>query len=318
MLAQFDLTQLDVAPCANWMGDFAFWLKEHDRVALTVSAYMQDLRHFSEFFQQANGVSFSPDQLNATDVRSYFGGQDADKSVAPASRNRRLASLRVMVHWAVEAGLLEYDPTISIKRQPVEPSPRDRSSGEMARLDAVIGSGAHLKCDSEKHMWLGLRDRVIWILFNSAGLRISEVVGLDVSDLDFAANEIHVYGKGAKKATVHVKRDAMIEIAEWLKMRSVTSDAVVCDWEGERISRSQAWRRIKMVGAAADISDLKPHDLRHTFAFAVSDALKEQGLPETAITNGVRKQLRHADEKTTRLYFGVRDSQIRSAMEGMR
>jgi integrase len=92
---------------------------------------------------------------------------------------------------------------------------------------------------------------------------------------------------------------------------------VISDWHGTRITRGQAWRRIKMIGAAAGVDDLKPHDLRHTYAFALSDALKKQGLPELAITNGVRKQLRHADEKTTRLYFGVRDSQIRAALEVM-
>ena len=278
---------------------------------------MQDLRHFSEFFHLENASAFSPDQLNATDVKKYFAGQDADKSVKPASRNRRLASLRVLVHWAVEAGLLEYDPTISIKRQPVEPSPRDRSGDEMARLNMVISSGSHLKHQSENHIWLGFRDRVIWILFNSAGLRISEVVGLDVNDLDFSASEINVLGKGSKKATVKVNPDAMNEIAEWLKMRGMTSDAVISDFQGKRITRGQAWRRVKMIGEAAGVNDLKPHDLRHTYAFALSDALKKQGLPETAITNGVRKQLRHADEKTTRLYFGVRDSQIRAALEVM-
>jgi integrase len=72
-----------------------------------------------------------------------------------------------------------------------------------------------------------------------------------------------------------------------------------------------------MVGETAAVNDLLPHDLRHTYAYAISDALKAQGLPETAITNGVRKQLRHGDEKTTRLYFGVRNSQIRAAVEAL-
>lgn len=308
---QVAITQLD------WRNEFGFWLRQNDRVQKTVDAYLQDMRHFANYFETANGQPFTPDQLNATDVKGYFAAQDMDKAVAPASRNRRLASLRVMVRWSVEAGLLEYDPTISIKRQPVEPSPRDRSSSEMARLNMVISSGSHLKYQTENHIWLGLRDSAIWILFNAAGLRISEVVGLDVADLDFASNEIHVLGKGGKKAPVLVSADAMAEIAEWIKTRGVTSDAVITDWDGKRITREQVWRRIRMIGQAAGVNDLKPHDLRHTFAYAVSDRLHKQGLPETAITNGVRKQLRHADEKTTRLYFGVRESQIRAAMEAM-
>lgn len=317
MLRQVDMSQVRVAPSMSWMEEWGTWLHGHDRMPKTIDAYLQDIRHFDRYFQQVNGVAFSPDQLNATDVKAYFVAQDADHQVAPASRNRRLASLRVLVEWAIEIGIMEYDPTVSVKRQPVEPSPRDRSGDEMARLNSVIGSGSHLKCQGENHLWLGLRDRVLWILFNSAGLRISEVVGLEVTDLDFSANEINVYGKGAKKATVTVNSDAMSEIAQWLEMRGVASDAVICDWSGERITRGQAWRRIKMIGAAAGVGDLKPHDLRHTFAYAVADMLKQRGLPELAISNGVRMQLRHADEKTTRLYFGVRKSQLRAAMEAM-
>jgi site-specific recombinase XerD len=316
MIEKIDITQLKVAT-THWMEDFKFWLRENDRVEITVSAYMQDLRHFSEFFHFENASAFSPDQLNATDVKKYFAGQDADKSVAPASRNRRLASLRVLVHWAVKAGLLEYDPTISIKRQPVEPSPRDRSGDEMARLNATVSAGSHLKCNTENHIWLGMRDHAIWILFNSAGLRESEVAGLDVSDLDFSENKISIYGKGAKKASIDMQEGAMNEISEWLKQRGVKSDAVITDWKGNRITRSTVWRRIKMIGAAADVDNLKPHDLRHTFAYAYDDALKSQGVPEFARMNGVRKQMRHADMKTTALYFGIRDSQIRAALEVM-
>jgi len=317
MFPQSDISQWTVTSSIYWMEDFKFWLREHGRVEKTVSAYMQDLRHFSDFFHRENASSFSPDQLNATDVRAYFAGQDADKSIAPASRNRRLASLRVLVHWAVDAGLLEYDPTISIKRQPVEPSPRDRSGGEMTRLNAAISSGSHLKCKSENHIWLGLRDRAIWILFNSAGLRISEVVGLDVSDLDFSEHKINVLGKGAKKAPVKMSADAMNEIADWLKMRSVISDAVITDWHGKRITTGQARVRVKMIGAVAEVHDLKPHDLRHTYAYSLDDALKSQGVPEGTRRNAIRQQMRHADMKTTDLYFGVRDSQIRAALEVM-
>ena len=67
MLQEFDLTQLQVST-VRWMDDFKFWLREHDRVEITISAYMQDLRHFSEFFHRENASSFSPNQLNAIDV----------------------------------------------------------------------------------------------------------------------------------------------------------------------------------------------------------------------------------------------------------
>lgn len=317
MFPQVDITQLAVAPSLHWTESFAAWLHENDKRPNTISAYLQDVRHFGQFFEGENHQAFEPSLLNATDVKKYFRWQDADKECAPRSRNRRLASLRVLVNWAAEIEVLDYDPTISIKRQPVEPSPRDRSGEEMNKLNAVLGSGSHLRCQSDGHLWLGLRDHAIWLLFNHAGLRISEVVGLDVSDLDFSSNEINVLGKGAKKASVKVSTEAMGELSEWLRMRGVNSKAVITDQDGNRISRGQAWRRVKLIGAAAGVGDLKPHDLRHTYAYSLEAALKQQGVPESARRNAVRKQMRHGDAKTTDLYFGVRDSQVRAAVEAL-
>lgn len=315
MLPQIDLTQLTVAPTIHWIEDFGAWLHEQGRSVNTISAYLQDLRHFRNFFQRENDEAFAPSFLNAMDVKKYFARMDADKDVAVNSRNRRLASLRVMVGWAVEIGVLEYDPTVCIKRVAVEPSPRDRTRDEMSRLDAVVNDGLHLRCASAGHAWLGLRDRMLWILFKEAGLRISEIAASDVGDIDFEAGKIYVMGKGAKKAEVKVGSHLLDEARAWLNARRVNSSALITDQDGERITRGQIWRRIKMIGGAAGIGNLKPHDLRHTFAYTVADAFMAQGLSEFAIKNGVRKQLRHADEKTTGIYFGIRDSQIRAAME---
>lgn len=313
-----DISQWRVAPELAWQETWALWLHENGRGEKTISAYLQDLRHFAVFFEQCTGgQSFEPGSLSAVVVKHYFAVQDADKSVAPASRNRRLASLRVLVAWAVDAGLLDCDPTVAIKRQPVELTPRDRTKQEMGKLSEVVSGGSHLKCHGEKHAWLGMRDHAIWVLFTAAGLRISEVVGLDVTDIDFVEQKIHVLGKGGKKAPVQVKAEALAEIKVWLEKRGVAAEAVISDWDGNRMTRSQVWRRLKMIGDAAGVGDLKPHDVRHTYAYALVDALKAQGLPEFAIKNGVRKQMRHGDEKTTGRYFGVRDSQIRAAVEGL-
>jgi integrase/recombinase XerC len=218
VLQQTDLNQIRVAPALHWTEDFALWLHRHDRMPKTIEAYLQDVRHFSRYFERANPLTlppqrgasqspdgrggFTPDQLNATDVKAYFAAQDQDKSVAPSSRNRRLASLRVLVEWAVEAGILEYDPTVAVKRVKYELSPRDRTADEMRALEAVANAGSHLKRFTEKHYLLGVRDQVIWSLFKGAGLRIHEIAGLDLDDLDLSAGEIHVMGKGMKKAKV--------------------------------------------------------------------------------------------------------------------
>lgn len=311
-----NLTQVRVAPTMHWSEEFGAWLHEHGRMGKTVCAYLQDVRHFARYFEQVNGQGFTPDQLNATDVKGYFAAQDADKAVAPTSRNRRLASLRVMVEWAVEAGILEYDPTVSVKRVKFESTPRDRSANEMERLSAVVADGSHISCAGDGHAWLALRDQVLFALFGDTGLRIHEVAGLNVDDLDFDAGVIHVMGKGAKKATINVPSALMSMLQEWVELNGCR-EALIIGWNHERISTGQIRRRIKMIGEAAGIHDLKPHDLRHTYAYRLSDSLVRQGLSAEKALDGVRKQLRHGDAKTTLLYFRVRESQIRAAVEAM-
>lgn len=313
-----ELSLVRVALSIHWMEDFGAWLYEHDRMPKTVMAYLQDVRHFSRYFEQANQQSFTPDQLNATDIKAYFAAQDADHAVAPASRNRRLASLRVLVEWAVAMGLLEYDPTVSIKRQAVELMPRDRSDDEMEHLDTVVNRGLHIRCTGEGHAWLALRDSVIWSLFIHTGLRIHEIAALDSSHFDFDTAKLTVIGKGNKKATISVPTALMDLLASWLDLRPVSAgEALITGWNGERLSTGQIRRRIQMIGDAAGIHDLNPHDVRHWYAYRLKDNLIKQGLSDEKALDGVRKQLRHGDVKTTLLYFRVRESQIRAAVEAM-
>jgi integrase len=92
---------------------------------------------------------------------------------------------------------------------------------------------------------------------------------------------------------------------------------LVVGLDGTRLTTGQIRRRIQMIGNAAGVRGLKSHDLRHTYAYQLSQAFINQGLNSEKAADGVRKQLRHADEKTTRLYFRVRSSEIRAAVEAM-
>lgn len=316
MLMQSDISTWRVTPSLHWIEDFAAWLHEHDRRPQTISAYLQDMRHFGRYFEQTNGTAFTPDQLNATDVKAYFRAQDADKNVAPTSRNRRLATLRVLVDWSVERGLLEYDPTVSIKRQDVELSPRDRTNAEMERLEEVVRDGLHIRYAGDSHTWLAARDRVIWALFTKTGLRIHEIAALCIDDLDFNVSEIHVMGKGGKKATVTVGSSLMSFLADWAVLNP-SAEALVCDLHGQTLTTGQIRRRVKMIGEAAGLHDLNPHDLRHTYAYQFKEQLMSMGMDHAKAFDAVRKQLRHGDERTTQLYFRARMSDVRAAVEAM-
>lgn len=310
------LTDFRIVPMMHWSEDFAAWLHRNDRSMKTIEAYLQDVRHFSRFFEQANSMAFSPDQLNATDVKAYFRQQDDDLGVAVNSRNRRLASMRVMVEWAVAAGILEYDPTVSIQRKAVELLPRDRSDSEIERLDTVVREGSHIRCAGKSHAWLAMRDQVMWELFKRTGLRIHEIAGLTAEHFDFDTNELTVIGKGNKKATIKVP-PALVELLRAWIGRNPRQSHLLCNWDGEALTTHAIRDRIRMIGDAAGIHDLKPHDLRHTYAFHLMDTALGQGLIQEHAKDLVRRQLRHGHSKTTDLYFRVRDSQVRAAVEAM-
>jgi len=302
-----DITTLPVAPPLHWSEAFGAWLHETGRMANTISAYLQDMHHYFRYFSE----------LNAVNVKAYFAMQDVDNTVKASSRNRRLASMRVFVKWSVEAGLMDADPTVGVKRVDVELSPRDRTVDEMSALEEVAAAGSHLKCQTEAHSILGLRDELMWNLFKDAGLRISEIAELRIGDVDMEANVIHVLGKGGKKADVIIPQRLVDVIASWIKLMPVSVDGnLVTDWNGHGIGRGQIWRRMKILGAKAGVKDLKPHDLRHTFVYATIDKALHQGIDLPVAMDVARKQSRHGDVRTTmKFYLHARVSQVRAVAE---
>ena len=302
-----DLTTLPVAPSLHWSEEFGAWLHENGRKPLTISAYLQDMRHYFHYFGE----------LSAVNVKAYFAMQDVDNTVKPSSRNRRLASMRVFVQWAVEAGLMDADSTVGVKRVDVELSPRDRTADEMSALDEVAVNGSHLKCETLAHGLLGMRDALMWNLFKDAGLRISEIAGLQVSDVDLDGNVIHVLGKGGKKADVIIPQRLVDVIASWIKLMPASVDGnLVVDWKGHGIGRGQIWRRLKLMGEKAGVKDLKPHDVRHTYVYSTIDAALRQGVDLPVAMDVARKQSRHGDVRTTmKFYLHARVSQVRAVAE---
>jgi site-specific recombinase XerC len=302
-----DLNTLPVATSLHWSEAFGAWLHDSGRKPLTISAYLQDMRHYFRYFGE----------LNAVNVKSYFAMQDVDNTVKPSSRNRRLASMRVFVQWSVEAGFLDADPTVGVKRVDVELSPRDRTADEMSALDAVASGAAHLKCQTEAHGLLGLRDELIWNLFKDTGMRIHEIAGLQISDVELEASTINVLGKGGKKAPVIIPQRLVDVIAAWIQLMPVSVDGnLVVDWNGYGISTGQVRRRIQMMGEKAGVQDLKPHDLRHTYVYSTIDAAMSQGMDLPVALDVARKQSRHGDVRTTmKFYLHARVSQVRAVAE---
>jgi integrase/recombinase XerC len=299
-----------VAPMLTWEEAWASWLHENGRARLTIAAYLQDLHHFGQWYARQNGQAFAPEMLNRTDVRAYFDWQKSIKA-AVTSRNRRLASLRVLVEWVKENGLLDYDPTDRMKRERFERTPRAKSEDEWQGLLSAVCQGEHLKRKTERHAALGLRDRAILQLLG-AGLRIAEVAGLDVDDLH--GEQIHVRGKGGVERDIFVSEQLEGDLRSLAGTRSY--GPLVCGWDGERLTTGQIRRRVKLVGEAAGV-EVDPHDLRHTSVYRQLDYYLTTGMSIPTAVDAVRQAHGHADNRTTMTYLRARSEQMRAAARAL-
>lgn len=311
-----------VAPTLTWDEAFAGWLGRDGARAggkgklgrLSVLGYLQDVHHFARWFEARQGCGFALDLLSRAVVREYFDWQAGEKA-APKTQNRRLASLRMLVRFGRDMGLIDYDPTDRQARaQEADAAPRAKSPDEYERL--VDGIGAHLRRQTLKHGALGLRDAVIFGLMARAGLRIAEVAGLDAADVDMAGKRLRVMGKGGKVGHVRIPAALVEDIRAWMATRPQHAEALICGWDGGRLTTGQIRRRIKLIGQAAGV-ELNPHDLRHTYIYRLLDAFLKGDMALPVALDAVRQQARHSDTRTTMGYLRASAWQVQAAVEVM-
>jgi integrase/recombinase XerD len=313
MFGQIDLSKVKVSSQLDWRTEFGLWLrqtptqKRTERSQLSVNAYEGDIQQISRWFTDRYQVEFAPDQMNSANLQEYFDHLD----VAPATYNRKLASVRLLVKWCRLTGVLDYDPAEWIPAQDAtRESPRDVNEADRRSLEAVAEAG--------EGSMLGLRDSVMFFLMNNAGLRISEVISLQLSDLHLDEGFIHVFGKGKKHRKVKVGGRLVEKISLWLdrKPDSIEGTLITSEY-GLAIERGQAWRRFVAIAEAAGV-DATPHDMRHTFILRFMDAIMA-GDPSKlpAAIDAVCQQTGDRPEVILQYYTRARESDVRAAAEVM-
>lgn len=299
---------------STWMSDFEGWLNDQGKANLTVEAYLQDVRHLVKWFASTgqSWEAFNPANLTKSVVQAYMDWQKANKA-AVASRNRRMATLHVLCGWAREQGLLNSDPMANFHHERFERTPRAKDEDEWQGILQVVTSGAQLKLHTERQALLGQRDRLIIGLLG-VGLRVAEVVALDVDDVsDKDGDQIHVRGKGGIERDIYISEQLAADLHSWMAGRT---GALIVDASGQRITTGQVRRRVEMVGEAAGMV-LKPHDLRHTRVYRLLDWYLKQGMDIPTAVDAVRQDMGHADSRTTMMYLRARDSQKRQAARAL-
>lgn len=306
--------EVQVAPTLHWLESFALWLrqtptrKNRERSRLTLEAYLNDVRLFSHYFEQVNGQPFSPELLNSTDLKTYFKRLEQGK---PATHNRKLASLRMLINWACSEGLLETDPAAWIPvMDATRESPRDVNEEERLRLEAAAEAGERSR--------LGLRDSLLFFLMSDAGLRIHETVGLKITDLHLEDGYIHVLGKGQKHRKVKVGSRLAGKIRAWLDLGPAPIEGtVVTAANGLALTRVEAWRRFQVIANRAGVKTT-PHAMRHTYVIRYMDAyMKGDPWRLPAAIDAVCQQTGDRPEVILTYYTRARESDMRAAAEEM-
>jgi integrase/recombinase XerD len=271
----------------------------------TVMAYERDLRRYAAFLQRrriADAADVDGHAVSAF-VASVSAATHGDgKPYRATSVVRALSSVRSFHRFLLREGEAASDPTDGVVRPRLPRSlPRPLSVDEVARLLA-----APRETDEK-----GLRDRAVLETMYGAGLRVSEVVGLDVDDVDLEDGSVRVLGKGGKERDVPLGRYAREAIGAYLARARPAlatprsrSALFLNRRDGRRLSRQACWNAIREHAMVAGIDKrVTPHTLRHSFA----THLLEGG----ADVRVVQELLGHASVATTQVYTLVTKEHLR-------
>jgi integrase/recombinase XerD len=276
----------------------------------SLDAYSRDLRSFLEFCALHK---IEPSQFDAAAITRYLASL-ADRGFEPSSQRRHLSAIRGLARELIDRGVIDRDPLPSVRLTHLTRKlPHTLSRRDIELLLETIDTSTVR----------GLRDRAMLELIYSSGLRVSELVGLQLSQLNLRAGLVTVLGKGSKERMVPLGGAAMRAITEYLKrreeeMRSADSgdakkarkppvrrsNAVFITRLGRAMTRQGFFKALK--GWAAGDRRLKwisPHTLRHSFA----THLLEGG----ADLRAVQEMLGHSDISTTQIYTHLSKSHLR-------
>lgn len=272
----------------------------HERMlaAHTVAAYAADARQLAAFCTAA-GIT-APAEVEPLVLRRYLG-RLVDGGAARSTLARKVAAVRGLFAWLTDRGRLDHDPAAALQAPSRQRSlPRALSRSHVrALLEA---------CDDTSP--IGLRDRCLIELAYSAGVRVAELVGADVGDLDLDGGTLRVHGKGGRPRQVPVGSPACQAAAAWLRdgrgalaRPDRAESALLLGARGGRLDARAARRAVERAGVAAGLGRVTPHVLRHSYA----THLLEGG----ADLRVVQELLGHVTLATTQVYTHVSPQHLR-------
>lgn len=277
----------------------SMWLKGREiqnQSEHTLDAYFRDVSGFIDFCYLKN---IELKQVEASDLREYLAYKVEQDQLSASSLQRHLTSIRQFMKWAKEGRYLEINPAddLQLKRQ-------SRPLPGMIDIETVnmIMDQAAPEQPIPQQLWY--RDKALLELLYSSGLRLAEIQGLNIQDIDFERLLLRITGKGNKTRIVPFGGKAKESLLHWLQIYRIwqgtfePTAAVFISQKGQRLSPRQIENRVKYQAQRAGVNvDLHPHLLRHCFASHM--------LANSRDLRSVQEMLGHRNLSTTQIYTHI-------------
>lgn len=274
--------------------------------AKTVAAYGHDLAKFGKFVGKEMGESWALADVDQYTIKAYlqFLANTGHRKInAAVTRGRKLATLKSFFKFLLAENKIKTDPASLVKMPKIkQKEPSYLTEQEYKRLLRTV--------QKNSTQYFKLRDTAIITLFLGMGLRLSELVGLNVGSVNFEDGTIKVARKGNQERTLPANDDVVIGIRRYLKTRkdcSYTSPLFLSK-RSQRIDGASVWYLVKKYLKQAQIEKdkLSPHTLRHTFA----TTLLKQG----ANVLTIKELLSHSNLRTTERYLHITGEDLKTAV----
>ena len=283
---------------ADYVADYTHYLTEEKRAqANTVNSYVRDLNQFRTWLMSTGTTDLR--RVRKENVDAYMQYMSS-KGKSPATITRSVASIRSFYQYMLQRGAVRQNPAKAVAAVKVERKYPEILTGREVELFLE-----QPKCVDDK----GFRDHAMLEMLYATGIRVSELISLNVEDVNLAAGFIRCVGRGKERiiplyaAAVKALRDYL----EFIRPRIIADKeehALFVNMNGERMSRQGFWKIIKYYQEKAEIKkDITPHTLRHSFAVH----LLENG----ADLRSIQEMLGHADISSTQIYVNVVQKQLK-------
>ena len=269
----------------------------------TINAYCHDIEMFREFLEDKKG-SYSVTDISHHDIEDFFA-QLYDLGIAASSQARILSGLKSFYRYLIQEKICEEDPTLLVSSPSI-----GRHIPEVLSYEEIVSMMETIDLSQQ----FGHRNKAIIEVMYGCGLRVSEVISLNISDIYMKDEFIRVVGKGDKERLIPIGKKTLNELMLYIRgerlhqeIKAKYSDKVFISARGTSLTRQSVFLLVKSLAEKAGIKKtISPHTLRHSFA----THLLEGG----ADLRAVQQMLGHSSISTTEIYTHVSDEYLRQVI----